>query len=161
MSDAEKDEIKVTDKRKFDADGNPREDAAEDTEPTQTEAAQESESTAGEVKDQETAGGIGEDSGTTEAGGADVGDMPQKIDFVTFILGLATQAMMGLGLIADPATKEANVNLQMAQHIIDVLALLREKTKGNLEANEITTLDNILYDLRMQYIEISKAHSQD
>ena len=151
MSSEEKKDFKVTDKRKFDSEGNPLphsedeapEEKVEDTETT------------------DTASGIG-DGRAEQAGGEGVGhdsELP-PVEFTTFILGLGTQAMMFLGVIPDPMSNEVKKNLQMAKQMIDVISMLREKTKGNLEAAEITTIDNLLYNLRMTFVELSKNETQ-
>ena len=76
-----------------------------------------------------------------------------EISFQTFIISLCTQALAHLGEIQDPVERSTNVDLDAARQIIDILAMLREKTKGNLDAAENSLLDNALYDLRMKYVE--------
>jgi hypothetical protein len=49
------------------------------------------------------------------------------------------------------------VNLEAAQHMIDILALLEEKTRGNLSAEERQLLDQLLFELRMRFVEVKKA----
>lgn len=152
MSSEEKDNIKVTDKRKFDSEGNP---LPRSEEPKQAEAKSEPELA-------ETASGLG-DEAAEQAGGHGIGreeNLP-PVEFTTFILGLGTQAMMFLGMFPDPVTNQVKKSLPMASQMIEILTMLREKTKGNLEAGEITTIDNLLYNLRMSFVEISKQDSQE
>lgn len=70
---------------------------------------------------------------------------------------LATQALMYLGAFPDPETGRAIVSLEYAKLHIDLLAVLEQKTKGNLTEQESSLLTRTLYELRMQYVEIAKA----
>ena len=77
-------------------------------------------------------------------------------EFSTFVVTLSTSAMLYLGEIPDPDGRKVEVNLPMAKHSIDLLVMLREKTKGNLTAEEQKLLDNLLYDLRIKYVTKSR-----
>lgn len=68
---------------------------------------------------------------------------------------LATQAFVGLGLVPHPATQNRGIDLGTAKHFIDMLGVLEEKTKGNLTPDEKKHLDGLLFELRMQYVEVS------
>jgi len=83
-----------------------------------------------------------------------------EINFTAFIVGLSTQALFHLGEMADPASNERQTDLPGAQQIIDILGMLREKTRGNLDRDEAGLLDSILYDLRMKYVEIARQRGQ-
>jgi hypothetical protein len=72
--------------------------------------------------------------------------------FSTFIASLSSSAMVQLGEIAEPTTGQKLTNLPMAKHTIDIIALLQEKTKGNLTNEENKLIQNVLTDLRMRYI---------
>lgn len=76
-----------------------------------------------------------------------------KLDFSTFILSLNSSVLVQLGLIEDPATGQKAKNLPLAKQTIDLLALLEEKTRGNLTSDEENILKNILYELRMLYVK--------
>lgn len=78
-------------------------------------------------------------------------DLPQ-VTFSTFILSLASSALACLGEVPNPENGKTEINLIMAQHTIDVLSMLKEKTAANLDSNESRLLDGILYDLRMKYV---------
>lgn len=78
------------------------------------------------------------------------------IDFVSFILSLASSVQVHLGLIPDPTDGKTAKNLEMSKQTIDVLAMLAEKTKGNLTDQEDGLLQEILHTLRMQFVEASK-----
>lgn len=77
--------------------------------------------------------------------------MPE-INFATFILSLNHSTLVHLGIIDDPATGKNTKNLILAKQTIDILAVLEEKTQGNLTDDEATMLKNILYDLRIIYV---------
>ncbi|MDR2754805.1 MAG: DUF1844 domain-containing protein [Planctomycetaceae bacterium] len=66
--------------------------------------------------------------------------------------GLANQAMISLGIFPNPFDGSKNIMLYQGKHLIDTIALLNEKTKGNQTEDETKTLINILHDLRMIYI---------
>jgi hypothetical protein len=85
-----------------------------------------------------------------------------EITFVGFVLSLAHTAAYHFGDVHDPVSgKAGEANLPAAQQIIDILALLEEKTRGNLTAEERQLLEQILYELRMRYLEASKAPPQE
>jgi len=82
------------------------------------------------------------------------GSMP-GVDFNTFIMSLNASALYNLGMIADPGTGQKNKNTAMAKQTIDIIAMLKEKTKGNLEEEEKNLIENILHDLRLMYVKES------
>ena len=138
-------DYRVSDKRKFDSEGNLRQDAAEDGgRETPREPPQEAQAIGRKAAEEE--------GSEAEASGAP----PQEITFTAFVLSLGTQAMVGLGLMPDPMTNESTENLEFARQMIEILALLREKTRGNLDGDEITLMDNLLHDLRMHYVDRTK-----
>jgi hypothetical protein len=79
-----------------------------------------------------------------------------EINFSTFIISLSTQALMHLGEIADPMSGKAEMDLPGAKQMIDILSLLQEKTRGNLNPGEQQLVEDILYDLRMRYVDAVK-----
>jgi len=87
------------------------------------------------------------------------GDEP--VSFSTFVLGLSTQALLHLGEIPDPISNTTQRDLGAAKHVIDILAILREKTRSNLEPDEEALLDSMLYDLRMRYVELSRRVTKE
>ena len=76
---------------------------------------------------------------------------PANISFL--FSTLATQAFVSLGLVPNPMTEKTETDLDQAQHFIDMLGVLEEKTKGNLTTEEKKQLDAILFDLRMAFVE--------
>lgn len=79
------------------------------------------------------------------------------IDFVTFILSLSSSAAYHMGGFQDPVSGKTSVNLDLAKQTIDIIAMLEEKTRGNLTEDEGKLISHALYDLRMQFVEASKA----
>ena len=83
------------------------------------------------------------------------------VTFIGVVLSLAHTAAVHFGDIADPTTgQEGEANLDGARQMIEILALLDEKTRGNLTAEERQLLDQILYELRMRYLEAQKPVSR-
>ena len=79
-----------------------------------------------------------------------------EISFSSFILGLSTQALIYMGEIPPAPGQPPQPDLAAAQQMIDVLAMLKEKTAGNLDTGEEMMLENALFDLRMRYVELAK-----
>ena len=79
-----------------------------------------------------------------------------EINFASFIFSLSTSALLHFGEITDPISNKKERNLPLAKQTIDLLGMLKEKTKGNLSNEEDDLLDNILYNLRMKYVEEMK-----
>jgi len=76
-----------------------------------------------------------------------------EINFSSFIFSLSTSALLHFGEISDPISNKKEKNLPLAKQTIDLLGMLKEKTKGNLSKDEEELLDNILFNLRMKYVE--------
>lgn len=80
-----------------------------------------------------------------------------KIDFSNFILSLNTSALIHLGDLPDPQTRERIYDIQSAKQTIDILELLRSKTSGNLDGEEEKLLEDVIYDLRMKYVKATQS----
>jgi len=80
------------------------------------------------------------------------GFVPPEADFEFFITTLALQVSIALGHLENPATGKIQKEPAQAKFIIDTLAMLREKTKGNLTRKETDLLENLLYELRIAYL---------
>jgi hypothetical protein len=80
------------------------------------------------------------------------------INFVAFVLSLAHTAAVHFGDVPDPVSgSTSQANLPAAQQMIDILALLEEKTRGNLTAEERQLLEQVLFELRMRFVESQGA----
>jgi hypothetical protein len=157
---------RVTDKRKFNADGSLREgvelDPPKAVKPAQAETAAAAPEATAPQKDvpqadiPESFDAAGEEMGAEE----DEEDIPGAEDpasFVNFLSTLATNAAAALGAMPHPATGKRTLDLDTGKYWLDIMAMLREKTKGNLHAQEGRLLDGILGDLRLQYVQLVRA----
>jgi Domain of unknown function (DUF1844) len=126
--------FKVADRRLFTEDGELREDVAHDS--------------AGEKKFEEVFTDL---SGKEKA----PPDREVPMSFQTLVLSFSTTAMLQLGILANPATGKSEKDLPGAKQTIDILEILKQKTKGNLTSEEAQLLEASLYDLKMSYLKIS------
>jgi hypothetical protein len=76
-----------------------------------------------------------------------------EVNFVNFILSMSTTAMYHFGDFPDPVSQKAQKNLAAAKQTIDILGMLRSKTEGNLDDNEKSLMDGVLFELRMRYVK--------
>lgn len=83
-----------------------------------------------------------------------------EITFSSFILSLSSSALFHFGEIPDPVTNKKEKNIELAKQTIDILGLLEKKTVNNLEKDEAVLLENLLYDLRMRYINETKSKDE-
>jgi hypothetical protein len=80
------------------------------------------------------------------------------INFPSFVLSLVHTAAVHFGDVPDPTTGDRHApNLPLAQQMIDILAMLEEKTRGNLSAEERQLIEQVLYELRVRFVEVSGA----
>ena len=79
-----------------------------------------------------------------------------EVNFNSLIFSLSSSALLHLGEIADPQTGQKRKDLPMSKHSIDIIAMLKDKTKGNLNDEEQKFIDNILADLRLRYVKAVK-----
>ena len=84
-------------------------------------------------------------------------DAAGPLSFSAFVLGLASTALIHLGVTPNPETGKTTVDLVLARQSIDVLAMLREKTRGNLSSEEEQLFASILSDLQLRFVEKNKA----
>lgn len=82
-------------------------------------------------------------------------DVPPA-DFSTYVIMLANTVMMMLGQVPDPVTQQRHLDLTQAKHTIDILMMLKEKTQGNLNAEEEKLLEDVMPQLQMAYVQISR-----
>jgi hypothetical protein len=79
-----------------------------------------------------------------------------EVNFTSLIFSLSSSALFHLGEIADPQSGETKIDLPLSKHAIDTIAMLQEKTKGNLTDEEDKFVENILTDLRWRYVKAKK-----
>ena len=95
-----------------------------------------------------------------DAGQEEEEDIPgadEPASFVNFLSTIATNAAAALGAVPHPATGQRALDLDSGKYWLDVLGMMREKTKGNLHPQEARLLDGLLADLRMQYVTVVRA----
>jgi hypothetical protein len=149
MEEENKRGFKVDDRRRFSAEGELKpehrgeEAARSETAPDPAAQHAASAATAG-VQVAESA----VNPGATSSGAAGA-----EITFATFMVGLSTQALVLLGEIPDPNGDVGGPNLPAAQQLIDIVGMLHEKTRGNLDHDEQELLEGILFELRVKYVE--------
>jgi hypothetical protein len=170
--DDEQPVIKVVDRRPFNPDGTPRELSPEEKEASEaanssrvaaveppkppappSESSAAPESPARPERPAKTTATQPTKSRSHE--GRDPLDDPTS--FLSLIMSLASNAAASLGMMSHPVTGETGVDLKTAKHWIDVLGMLEEKTKGNLDSQEAEVIEGLLADLRMQYVSLSNA----
>lgn len=150
---------KVADRRKFNADGTLREGVTleppgEESAPAATQdlGMSETATASATVADTATAADSDEDFDESDIPGAE-----NPASFVNFLSTLVTNAAASLGAVPHPATGKRTVDLETGKYWLDVLAMLKEKTAGNLQPQETRLLEGILGDLRMQYVQLMRA----
>src|SRR3954471_1171072 len=165
MAEENEEEVtyKVADKRKFNADGSVREgvtlEAAPPEKPRETEKHVTVERVDTEARTQEFPEGslpiedLDEEFDET----SDIPGARDPASFVNFLSTLATNAAAALGAVPHPVTGKRTLDLESGKYWLDILAMLKDKTKGNLHPKEQQLIDGLLGDLRMQYVQLVKA----
>jgi hypothetical protein len=152
MEQEKEQDFKVTDRRSsFQEDT--AESPANETTPPPEEAASKQEQS-------ETTPPPRQDSPEQEPGSKSAETTPPppfpEANLLTLIFSLYTHTQICLGVLPDPMTQRPQKDLPQAKYNIDLLGVLKEKTVGNLSQEEEQTLENILYEVRMGYVEASK-----
>jgi hypothetical protein len=156
--------FKVADRRKFNADGSLKEGVVLDSTPA-AEARPELtpvRETAPQAQEQPREDAVHEPEfaeGEGDFGGeeAEIPGAQDPASFVNFLSTLATNAAAALGAIPHPATGKRSLDLDTGKYWLDVLGMIRDKTKGNLHPQESRLLESLLGDLRMQYVQLVRA----
>lgn len=158
----EQPEIKVTDKRKFNFDGSLREGVEIEPEKPKVETpiyepspeTVETFQNAPVAEELETTPQLEDDENFDEE---EIPGAEDPASFVNFLSTLATNAAASLGAMPHPVTGQRSLDLDTGKYWLDVLAMLSEKTKGNLHPQESRLLEGLLGDLRMQYVQLVRA----
>jgi len=113
--------------------------------------------TKGDTKDESEKTEIKKDEGKekTKEEKKDSTPLPE-INFSSFLLSLSSSVLLHLGEIADPQSGEKKKDLVLAKQSIDIINLLKDKTKGNLTQEEEKLLEHLLYDLRMRFVKANE-----
>lgn len=145
--------FKVSDRRKFNPDGSLKEGVTIEPEPPKEEIKGAAPSERSTEPEQSVLDEATEDlDGEEEIPGAD-----DPASFVNFLSTIATNAAAALGAVPHPATGKRTLDLDTGKYWLDVIGMLRDKTKGNLHKEEARLLDGLLADLRMQYVQLVRA----
>ena len=157
---SQKEQIKVTDKRIFTADGEIREEfrgQIKPADPTDQPVSKPPEKPAPPSGDRRAPGpGTPPPSGERRRTIADKAQNPGS-PFTNFLEPLIAQAYMSLGMLPNPYQPQAKVDVGAARQMIDILNLLQEKTKGNLTPDEDDFLETHLGELKLAYVKRTKA----
>jgi uncharacterized protein DUF1844 len=162
MAEENQGSFKVTDRRLFNADGTLREDALIEEAPAAQTPEPQSNST--------SSSGPGPAQPHQPFAAATAPELqpeppeppepedtePERTMFNEFLMGIASSAFIYLGLVEHPATGRRQVDMTAAKESIDMLVMLREKTKGNLTRGEEKFFDDLLTDLKMQYVSMRR-----
>jgi hypothetical protein len=173
----EKPTFKITDRRLFNADGTPRPGAVreEPAEPAPTDstanaraaeddarAASSSTSTHAQTRAASQPDARGERETASEPGGAEeqAGAEADPTPFANLVMFIASPAAAAMGMSEHPSMPPGDLDLPLARHCIELLATVREKTRGNVGEQEQQILESILAELRMQYVSLTRAAAQ-
>jgi len=110
----------------------------------------------GEVKDKSEESEIGKDKGKEKPKEEKASAPLPEINFSSFLLSLSSSVLLYLGEIEDPQYGEKKKDLVLAKQSIDIINILKEKTKGNLTQEEENLLEQLLYDLRMRFVKANE-----
>jgi hypothetical protein len=160
--DESSDEVtfKVADRRKFNPDGSLKEGvdlAAEKPRESEVKQPAEPARKVQAAADLPTGGLEPPAEAYDDADLEDDAEIDDPASFLNFLSTLATNAAAALGAMPHPATGQRTLDLDTGKYWLDVLAMLRDKTKGNLQPREARLLEGLLADLRMQYVQLVKA----
>ena len=148
--------FKVQDRRRFSSEGETKADSEESPErvemqpPSGTAQSPKPEQAARPASSQSA--GAGAHPEPNRGGAAPA----PELTFAAFVWSLSEQALAALGEIPDPMTGKVTHDLVMAQQMIDIIIMLRDKTRGNLDQHEQTLVQEILSTLQMKYVELAR-----
>ena len=136
--------FKVQDRRRFSAEGEAKEgvDTSQSSEPI-------------DVTGKSAAAGA-QTAAEQPASRSKSSEPPPELTFAAFLWSLSEQALAALGEIADPMSGKVTHDLTLAQQMIDIIIMLRDKTRGNLDPHEAALLKEILSSLQMKYVELAR-----
>ncbi len=139
MSKEEETEFRITDKRIFREDGELRDESSEKKSQSNSES------------------GLSEAASARNMAAEKPPEPLPRIDFTSYTLSYYTQGLVLLGEVPNPYTNKTEEDIEGARHMIDILTMLEEKTKGNLSAQEQQLLESVLYELRMKFMAKAKT----
>jgi uncharacterized protein DUF1844 len=150
--------FKIVDRRLFNADGSARDTVPEEKAEPQAEANASTPPEPQPVSDANvTASSDLTEGADEEFSEEDITDANEPAGFINFAMSIASNAASALGMMEHPVTHQRDVDLELGKHWIDVLGMLQRKTAGNLTNAEAKILENLLSDLRMQYVSLNSS----
>jgi hypothetical protein len=172
----EKPTFKITDRRLFNADGTPRPDAVreEPAEPAPTDSTATARAATDDARAAsastatraETRAASQPEAGATEPATGGSGDAAEEegaeadpTPFANLVMFIASPAAAAMGMTEHPSMPPGELDLPLARHCIELLATVREKSRGNLGAQEQQILESLLAELRMQYVSLTSART--
>jgi len=149
--------FKVADRRKFNPDGSLKEGVVLEPEVPKEAAKPVAAAEPADARPTDSDLPLSSDGDTEPVGYDDIPGADDPASFVNFLSTLATNAAASLGAVPHPATGKRSLDLDTGKYWLDVLGMLRDKTKGNLHKEESRLLEGLLGDLRMQYVQLVRA----
>jgi len=146
--------FKVQDKRRFSSEGETKAEGEESSYRAETPLPPKSDATPPPAANAAQSAGAATASRPEPSRGASA-EAPE-LTFAAFVWSLSEQALAALGEIPDPMTGKVTHDLVMAQQMIDIIRMLRDKTRGNLDQHEQTLVQEILSTLQMKYVELAR-----
>jgi hypothetical protein len=143
--------FKVVDRRSFTPEGAPREESSSGVRPSEP-------SSPSVRKSEPPPKARAPRRQVIESPDSDLSDEPSGFEML--VSYLSTTTMFQLGLIPGPGGERIPADMPNAQRTIELLEVLQEKTQGNLTANESRLLDDVLYELRMTFVELQKRQAR-
>ena len=143
--------FRIVDRRHFTAEGEARNDAPAESEATPPPSPPASTKAAKGAEGAPTVKGAPSSTSGPSAGAAS-----HRIDFLSFVASLATNALAAMGVLPDEQAQGLPRNPELAREYIDILGMLQEKTRGNLSRQEESAMAQILTDLRLQFVESTR-----
>jgi hypothetical protein len=151
--------FKVQDRRRFSAEGEVKAEGEESSDRADAPSPLKPEA-ASPAKPEPVAPAASQASGVNERPELGHGAPAPELTFAAFVWSLSEQALAALGEIPDPISGKVTHDLVMAQQMIDIIIMLRDKTRGNLDQHEQTLVQEILSTLQMKYVELARHPSR-
>lgn len=150
MDKEDESELRIIDKRRFTASGETRSSEAAAPEPQERQSSARAEQRPGATAA----------AGSPQANAEGREQQGTQVDFPSFIVSLATQALVMMGEIVDPETNRHVFSKEAAQQTIEIIAMLERKTQGNLTEDEQRLVSEVLASLRLAFVRKLREHEK-